>query len=89
MSALPGSDDRRERAASHRELMEPGRDINKSEPRPNWGEFLSINNFGEIRKSAGNSLLMGLTASIENLRQPQTRQNNPTIFAMLHRNLEA
>jgi hypothetical protein len=42
-----------------------------------------------MEKSAGNSLLTGITRSIENLPQPQTRQNDSTIFEMPRRSPEA
>src|ERR1700726_595271 len=36
------------RLRSHRDVMEPGLDIIKSEPRPNLGQFLPINSAGAM-----------------------------------------
>jgi hypothetical protein len=50
---------------------------------------LPIDGFGATFKLRGVRYWWALTAGIENAGQPQTRQNNPTVFAMLHRNVKA
>jgi hypothetical protein len=50
---------------------------------------LPVNNFAAMLKLRGARCWRALTAGIENVGQPQTRQNNPTILEMPHRDVEA